>query len=189
MTRPTGVGRDCHLVAGGKSDGAQILGRIRTAKLGFGPGRDPTRSWPSRLGRLDQQPSVPRDMPRDSVLQCDDFFLYWDEVVSMPGRPTCYTITQDGTVWNNDTMHAIRPYLQSRGYHQVELYGKKHLVHRLVAEAFIPNAESKPTVDHIDRDKTNNHISNLRWATYSEQMHNTIRSNRVLQSTTHTEVL
>ena len=42
-------------------------------------------------------------------------------------------------------------------------------IHRLVAEAFISNPQNKPTVDHIDGDRLNNKIDNLRWATYSEQ--------------------
>lgn len=41
-------------------------------------------------------------------------------------------------------------------------------VHRLVAYAFIPNPENKRTIDHIDGDKLNNHVSNLRWATHAE---------------------
>lgn len=43
------------------------------------------------------------------------------------------------------------------------------LVSRLIAETFISNPENKPTVDHIDRVKSNNHVTNLRWATMLEQ--------------------
>lgn len=46
------------------------------------------------------------------------------------------------------------------------------LVSRLVAETFIPNPELKPTVDHIDRVRTNNLVTNLRWATMLEQGQN-----------------
>lgn len=46
---------------------------------------------------------------------------------------------------------------------------KLHKVHRLVAKAFIPNLENKPTVDHINGNKKFNVVWNLRWATYKEQ--------------------
>lgn len=47
-------------------------------------------------------------------------------------------------------------------------------IHRLVALTFLPNPENKPVVDHIDRVRHNNHISNLRWATYEENAKNSV---------------
>lgn len=50
-------------------------------------------------------------------------------------------------------------------------------VHRLVASAFIPNLDNKPTVNHIDADKNNNKVSNLEWSSKSEQMQHAVKNN------------
>jgi len=50
--------------------------------------------------------------------------------------------------------------------------GKNYRFHRLLAIAFIPNPENKPCIDHINHNKLDNRIENLRWATHQENMSN-----------------
>lgn len=54
-------------------------------------------------------------------------------------------------------------------------------VHRLLALAFIPNPENKPCIDHIDRDRTNNSLDNLRWVSYAENAENQDRVDQSIE--------
>jgi len=50
--------------------------------------------------------------------------------------------------------------------------GRPCFIHRILAEAYIPNPDNKPFIDHIDRDRTNNSLCNLRWVTKTENNNN-----------------
>lgn len=71
----------------------------------------------------------------------------------------------------------LKCYKDRNGYLIISLSqgkGKNNwfLVHRLVAQAFIPNPDNKPQVDHINTDRTDNRVENLRWCTREENMNN-----------------
>lgn len=58
------------------------------------------------------------------------------------------------------------------GYYHCNIDQSNVSIHRLVCETFLENPDNKPTVDHINRDRGDNRLINLRWATYSEQQMN-----------------
>lgn len=90
-----------------------------------------------------------------------------------------YFIGSNGTV-KNSRGHEKAIKSESNGYKHIDLYadGKRSIkrVHRLVAEAFIPNPDNKPDVNHIDGNKLNNSVDNLEWVTKSENMQHAFRT-------------
>lgn len=87
-----------------------------------------------------------------------------------------YLIYPDGKVQNKKSKRYLLPQTGRHGYLEIGLCKdgnrKLFLVHRLVGTHYIPNPENKICLDHINRDKTDNRVENLRWATYSENGQN-----------------
>lgn len=83
-----------------------------------------------------------------------------------------YAITSCGKVWSYRRKKFLKPRRCGKGYYSVSLSKnnvvKQHLIHRLVAEAYIPNPRNKPQVNHKDEDKSNNALPNLEWMTAKE---------------------
>lgn len=96
---------------------------------------------------------------------------YWKDIKGYEGL---YQISNLGRVKSFYSGKILKGIKATNGYLNVRLYknGTPHglSIHRLVAQAFIPNPENKPEVNHIDEDKTNNKISNLEWNTRLENM-------------------
>ena len=91
-----------------------------------------------------------------------------------------YLISTTGKVYSLKTKCVLKGGKYPNGYlfchlgHSRKEKRKSFLIHRLVAEIFIPNLDNKPQVDHINGDKTDNRVENLRWVTQSENMLNPI---------------
>lgn len=97
----------------------------------------------------------------------------WKDI---PGYKGLYQISNFGRVksfheWKNASCPAeyiLKNSISNSGYCQVSLYNgkkRKFLVHRLVADAFIPNPNNLPHINHKDEDPTNNRADNLEWCT------------------------
>ena len=88
-----------------------------------------------------------------------------------------YSVSNLGNVRNDRTNRNLQPRVDKKnGYYYVNLYKNSKMktmrVHKLVANAFIPNPDDKPCVDHINCNKLDNNISNLHWVSHTENNRN-----------------
>jgi len=87
-----------------------------------------------------------------------------------------YQVSNIGRVRNSKTGRILKPNLSSNGYLTVGLSKngkvKTHMIHQLVAREFLENPLNKPNIDHIDNNKTNNNLNNLRVCNQSQNQGN-----------------
>lgn len=99
----------------------------------------------------------------------------WKDIEGYGGL---YQVSNFGNVKSfrvNKNGKIMIPQVDAYGYMDCKINRKHNKVHRLVAKAFIPNPENKQTVNHIDGNPKNNHVSNLEWATPKEQVNHAFR--------------
>lgn len=112
----------------------------------------------------------------------------WRDVDGYEGK---YQVSPFGEVrslkrWNGRTLVdreeplVLKKTKSTTGYYKVELFKngvrKSRKVHRLVAEAYVPNVDGKPCINHIDGNPVNNNANNLEWCTQQENVCHAIRT-------------
>ena len=107
--------------------------------------------------------------------------------VPIPEFEDYYMISENGRVFSKHRNRELKPKITRAGYLRITLCNnsvhRSVFVHRLVALAFVPNKDGKPTVNHINEIKTDNRAKNLEWATTLEQNTHGTRIERAKAST------
>ena len=100
-----------------------------------------------------------------------------EKQIFIDGLETNYTISEEGIVKNSKTGRIMKI---NKGNVQITVNGKNtgRSVGKIVAEAFIPNPDNLPVVEHIDGDKMNNKVENLRWISNKQNSLNTWEKRR-----------
>lgn len=103
----------------------------------------------------------------------------WKDIEGYEGL---YIVSDKGNVINIKNGGKIKRNANLKGYRIISLWkngiGKMYRVHRLVAQAFIPNPERKPCIDHINGNRSDNRVENLRWVTNKENQNNPVTKNK-----------
>lgn len=104
----------------------------------------------------------------------------WKDIKEYEG---IYQVSNLGKVKRVKTNRVLKGCKDKGGYLRVNLSKNSvtstNTLHRLVAEAFIPNTDNKPEVNHIDEDKTNNRVDNLEWSTRKDNLNYGTRNKRI----------
>lgn len=110
----------------------------------------------------------------------------WKPII---GLEELYAVSNKGRVaslqYHGKPSFSIMTLINVSGYQAVKIrnsktgFEKTMKVHRFVAEAFIPNPEDKPYIDHIDTNPANNNVENLRWVTGLENQRNPLTLSRI----------
>lgn len=110
-----------------------------------------------------------RKKPDEFIIQKSEVFREFKKnyLISNYGRVYRKENTDNG-IFNRGCFMSIC--LLNTGYKKVTVKGKMYLIHRLIAENFIPNPKHKKQVNHIDSNRQNNSISNLEWVSYLENI-------------------
>lgn len=91
-----------------------------------------------------------------------------EEWRDIKGYEGLYQVSNLGNVKNSKNDRLLKLHNHNSGYKNIKIRKKPFLIHRLVAETFIPNPLNLPCVNHKDGDKYNNIIDNLEWCTHSQ---------------------
>lgn len=104
----------------------------------------------------------------------------WKDIKGYEGM---YQVSNLGRVKRVTTGRILKSGKNRGGYLYVNLCKQRVVsnkrIHRLVAEAFIPNPQNKPQVNHVDEDKTNNRVDNFEWVTATENNNHGTHNDRV----------
>lgn len=110
-----------------------------------------------------------------------------DEIFKdIPNYEGLYQVSNYGRVWSIHNQRILKPAVSHNGYNRIYLKCKNgkyknERVARLVALTFIPNPEGKPQIDHIDHDRVNDYVGNLRWVSVKENQRNRENNRKVKQ--------